>query len=306
MSELKDIAEVIISDIMSDKALSDIMLKIKIYAVKQKNKEMLAWANNEINGYENKPPKYRVLDAGVGVDIHRGFNEVLGFSYPTELIEDKGIRDRVIHMAIHQSIAEIEQLCKKEDEDEIHMVIPTQIWYNHMRHCINGDIERAYQFASISSLKSILVKVKSFLIDYFLDEDKKEEINFCDLLGSRTNPTNNITNVYGTNVVNNGSGSISSNDTNTIINGDSNELRVNDITGIEDIVRSIRRIAEKSNDEDLLSILKKIELELKSKSPSHNKIKNFFTDMKTFVSNVGSNIAASKLIPLLNKALSLL
>ena len=86
---ISDIAQKILSDIMNDASLSGIMLKTKIFAVKNSDKDLLEWVSNELKGYKDRPPLYRIIDCGVKVDVHRGFQEVLGFEYPVEMIKDK-------------------------------------------------------------------------------------------------------------------------------------------------------------------------------------------------------------------------
>ena len=155
--DLRQLAESIISDLAQDLPITNTMLKAKVFAFKKSDKDLLSWIEHELVGYEGAPPKYRLLKAGVKVDIHRGFQEVQGFNYPVDMVKDENVRERLLHLPIHESISEVEELCSKSDRRTIYLDIPTWIWYNHMGHCVNGDIQRAYQIASIASVKQIVV-----------------------------------------------------------------------------------------------------------------------------------------------------
>ena len=168
------IAEKILSDILNDEPVSSILLKAKIYASRQHDIEMLEWINKEINGYDDNLPSYRVLDAAVKVDVHKGFQEILGFSYPIDLVDDDNVRKRLSHIPILIPLAQVEEMAKKNG-GTINLEVPAFIWYNHMTHCINGDIQRAYQYADSSALCNIITSVKSILIDVFskIEENSK-------------------------------------------------------------------------------------------------------------------------------------
>ena len=105
MNSLKQIAENILSDIMNDVPVANVLLKAKIFATKKGDQELLNWLNQEINGYEENLPSYRKLTSDVKIDIHRGFQMVSNFPYPIEMIKDKAIQERLrIFLYIIQSL----------------------------------------------------------------------------------------------------------------------------------------------------------------------------------------------------------
>lgn len=164
---LQQLAESILNDLTQDAPIGNTMLKAKFFAFKRNDKDLQSWIEHELNGYEGNLPKYRLLNAGIKVDIHRGFQQVSGFNYPVDMVKDEKVRERLLYLPIYASISEVEELCAKSDGGTIQLDIPVKIWYHHMSHCISGDIERAYQIASVASVKQIIVKVKSLLMDYF-------------------------------------------------------------------------------------------------------------------------------------------
>ena len=63
MLNFKKLAENILTDLMNNGSISDILLKTKILASQKGDKELLEWVNHELEGYEEKPPKYRILNS---------------------------------------------------------------------------------------------------------------------------------------------------------------------------------------------------------------------------------------------------
>ena len=80
MNSLKQIAENILTDIMNDMSVSNILLKAKIFATKKGDSRFIDWVNQELNGYDGNLPDYRKLKSGVKIDIHRGFQIVNNLS----------------------------------------------------------------------------------------------------------------------------------------------------------------------------------------------------------------------------------
>ena len=69
MLNFKELAENILTDLLNNGSISDILLKTKIFASKKGDVGLLEWVTRELEGYENKPPKYRILNSGLKVDV---------------------------------------------------------------------------------------------------------------------------------------------------------------------------------------------------------------------------------------------
>ena len=52
---------------MNNRSISDILLKLKIFASKRGDEDLLDWAYKELNGYGDYdvPPKYRIINSGL-------------------------------------------------------------------------------------------------------------------------------------------------------------------------------------------------------------------------------------------------
>lgn len=306
-SNISGIAQKILSDIMNDAPLSSIMLKVKIFAAKKPDKDLLDWVSNELKGYNDKPPIYRIIDCGVKMDIHRDFQEVLGFEYPVEMIKDEKIRERVLHIALQQPISEIEEFVKGANTTNIiHVPIPVPIWYNHMGHCISGQIQRAYQFTTVASMKNVLVEIKSKLIDYFLKIDNNEEIDFASVMRKeemQSNITHNTT--YNAAIVNTGNGNV---EAHQITNIASSRVILNDDkkSELKEILDKIASIAKQAKSPEFADLVNEADEEIKKPQSEVKIIKRCFQAMKGLSYEVGVSVIADQLSSLLTKALSLL
>lgn len=298
--DLRQLAESILTDLTQDAPIANTILKAKVFAFKKNDKDLLSWIEHELDGYEESLPKYRLLDAGVKVDIHRGFQEVLGYNYPVDMVKDEKIRERLLHLPIHGSISEVEDLSTKSDGETIHLDIPTWIWYHHMGHCINGDIQRAYQIATVASVKQIMVKVKSLLIDYFLKIDKGESLYFLSLIKKET-PTMQIT----AGIVNTGSGSVTTNGA-TIVSGANISINKDNIPELQCILSRIEEIMQSLYSDDYKEISEELKTELKKDTPSRNIIKRGLQAINGIASGVVSGVIANQVSPLVASAIALL
>ena len=85
MNSLKQIAENILSDIMNDVPVANVLLKAKIFATKKGDQELLNWLNQEINGYEENLPSYPKINIRCSKSIY-----IVAFRwFPISLIQSK-------------------------------------------------------------------------------------------------------------------------------------------------------------------------------------------------------------------------
>ena len=99
MLNFKELAENILTDLMNNGSISEILLKTKIFADKRGDKELLEWANHELEGYEEKPPKYRILNSGLRVVVHVPYQGNARIDFPLDMIENDDARERLTEIA---------------------------------------------------------------------------------------------------------------------------------------------------------------------------------------------------------------
>lgn len=256
----------------------------------------------ELKGYDQNPPEYRIIDAGVKVDVHRGFQEVLGYTYPIDMVKEEKIRKRLSHIPVFNPITEIEEMGKNDDSGTIHLDVPTWIWYRHMGHCINGDIQRAYQFGSLSAIRNILVSVKSLLIDYFLKISDNEDIQFSSLI--KKNAVTNVTNITA-GIVNTGAGNVTAGDVTTVI-GNNNTINPQSANKLQEIIQKIDEIMEAHDNEEYKELSADVAIELKKEVPSKKFLKRCFQAIGGLTSGIASGVIANQVTPYVAAALAML
>lgn len=303
MNSLKQIAENIISDIMKDLPVTNILLKSKIFATMKGDNNLLNWINQELNGYDKDLPDYRKLQTDIRVDVFRGFQIVSNFPFPIEMIKDKSIRKLLEVFPIKVPISEVEEISNR-DSDTIHMAIPVNIWYYHMNPCINGEIQRAYRSTNVTGVKNIVVAVKNTIIEYMLMYRENENINFESIIESKQREIIMNKTTYNAAIVNMGSGNINATNTTNVVG---NENTVNSQTK-EDLANIVSKIKEMlpSEDADLKEIVVEIESELSQTSPKKSIIKRGLQAMKGLSQGITAGVIANKLPELISSALSLL
>ena len=295
----KRIAEVILSDIMNDVPIANVLLKVKIYATKRHDTELLEWVNAELNGYEGTPPEYRIIPSLVKVDIHRGFQVVPNQEYPIDMVEDEIIRERLSYISVHNSITEVEEIFRKNG-GLIRVEVPTVIWHRYMGHCINGNIQRAYQYTDVTALSSIITSVKSLLIDFFSKVEENNDIDFLSVIKSKENVVMN----YNAAIINTGDGTINASNVTNVI-GDNNTISTSSVSELKDILREIKSLLDTQNPE-CEEICDELDAELSKPTPVKKILKRGFQAIKGILLNASTELLVGKLSPLLDQALILL
>ena len=302
MLNFKELAENILTDLMNNGSMSDILLKTKIFASKRGDKELLEWVTHELEGYEEKPPKYRILNSGLRVVVHVPYQGIARLDFPVDMIENDDARERLSNIPFFSPIGEIENLCNNTDGDgRISMKVPV-FAYRYMSGFINGDIQDAYQYTTPAAVSQILVSVKSVLIDFLLKVSNEEDINFNNFI--KTIPQ--MITINNSGIMNTGSGEVNAEGA-TIVNGDNNIICADIKEELLKILAEIDKIAAAVlPNTDYEETVKDIKAELQKDKPQKNMLRRFFSAIPTFLSGVGASIVANQLTPLVSSALALL
>lgn len=303
MLNSKEFAEKILSDLMNNGSISDILLATKIFAAKRDDKQLLEWVTRELEGYKDeKPPKYRILNSALKVTVFVPYSGTTSVDFPAEIIKEKDIRERLSNMPFHNSIAEIESLCNDGvNERTISMRIPVHV-YHVMSPFVNGDIQDAYQYTTKAAVSQILVAVKSVLIDFLLKVCNDDEIDFNTFI--QKNPKMNSV-IINAGIVNMGHGDVNAQGSTNIV-GDKNIIN-EEIKG--KLLRIIGEIDYKTKEHhtnpDYNEILTDIQAELLKDNPAKNYLKRCFQAILSFFNGVGAGVVANDVTPLINSAIAL-
>lgn len=189
MKLIKEIIEILSSD---GGSLSDALIKTKVLLHKIGHKELVAWVNNELNGYPDSDsvPEYRVLPAEVLVNASNGAYRVTSHHIPMGHLSDEQ-RESIETARMDQSLAVLEKLIEN-DSGNLRAHIPMESYGFLGKNLGNYyQIESAWSEISRASLLQILVQVRSRLLDFILelndqfpselnDAQVKERINNID------------------------------------------------------------------------------------------------------------------------------
>lgn len=303
--DYKELAENILSDIMNNRPLAEILLKTKIFASKRGDNELLGWVTKELEGYgDEMPPKYRFVSSGLKVIVYIPYVRTDSVDFPIDMIEDENVSNRLSKWGFQNPISEIENLCKNSEKDgRISTKVPVFI-YQYLYKFINGDIQDAYQYTTPAAVSQILVSVKSVLIDFLLEVSKEEDIDFNTFIKNNPNMGNRITINAG--IVNTGSGSVNAQGATTVV-GSNNEINVENKNELLRIIKEIDKIAaEAGPNTDYEEVSKDIKDELKKDKPANNFLKRCFQLIPSFLTGLSASVVANQLNPLITAALALL
>ena len=303
--DYKELAENILSDIMNNRPLAEILLKTKIFASKRGDNELLGWVTKELEGYgDEMPPKYRFVSSGLKVIVFIPYVRTDSVDFPIDMIEDENVSNRLSKWGFQNPISEIENLCKNSEKDgRISTKVPVFI-YQYIDKFINGDIQDAYQYTTPAAVSQILVSVKSVLIDFLLEVSKEEDIDFNTFLKNNPNMGNKITINAG--IVNTGSGNVNAQGATTVV-GSNNEINVENKNELLRIIKEIDKIsAEAGTNTDYEEVSKDIKDELKKDKPANNFLKRCFQLIPSFLTGLSASVVANQLDPLITAALALL
>lgn len=185
MNTLKSLVDSVISDLTENKSIESILLKTQTICHYLKGVEFSTWIKHELNGYgddEYPLPDYRKINCIVKVDISQPFGRMAkNYPFPCEYIKDEKIRERMTHMAVFESLSEIELMMKDDKHgNDLTIAVPQYIVQNYMEKYVEGYILVANQHINMNNIQAVISKFKSLLLTFFLELNDKMnwELNF--------------------------------------------------------------------------------------------------------------------------------
>lgn len=103
------------------------------------------------------------------------------YPFPCEYIKDDKIRERMTHMAVFESLSEIELMMKDDKHgNDLTMAVPQYIVQNYMAKYVEGYILVANQHINMNNIQAVISKFKSLLLTFFFElNDKMDwDLNF--------------------------------------------------------------------------------------------------------------------------------
>ncbi|CAA0102811.1 Uncharacterised protein [Zhongshania aliphaticivorans] len=155
----------------TDGVLTEALIKTKVLLHKIGHKELVAWVNKELNGYEGEDqlPDYRIVHAQVLVSATNGAYDVNSHPVPMGHI-DKKYRDSWERRRTTHSLAVIENILNSSTGDTLQVQIPMEANGMLGKGLANGYmVQRAWSEIPVAGMANILMQVRSRLLDFILE-----------------------------------------------------------------------------------------------------------------------------------------
>lgn len=304
-SNIKNLIESCIFDLMNNQPISKIFLKMQTISFYLKNDNFENWFNNEKNGYKyaDELPNYRKSNCEIFSNINNPFKGLYtNYHIPADQIVDDTVRKHIREMLFFESIVELENISQSSEKTSIKKYIPG-FAYGEIQKILSPGyyIDAVWQTVSQSTVTSIVESVKSKILQFFLEmnEQFNNDINFDVMIKKKeidkiVNQTINA-GVY----INDGNANVSNSN---VIGGHDNNVKIaEDLRQqIDDIIKRIETIEH--DETEIAEIIYEIQQELEKKRPIPLVLKRCLQALKSF-----SSIVAEKSIELgLNRIIALI
>lgn len=291
---IKELIEDVISDLSNDASLQRIMLKAKTIAFHLENNDFYNWVEMECNGYKDikKLPEYRRLQCVVKANIefpYKGIrltNQVV----PVDAIEDKAAKKLLSRMLIKEPIFEIEELGKKGDVNDLRINAPIYTFPKVNELYPAGNVYDLWLCANASSTISIIMSVKSRLLEFFLQLNKQMDMDIdFDVIKNKKDVTKIIHQTVMAGVVHTGEGNVTISDS-TVVGGKDNLATISSDTKqqLNNIVSQIEALAQEVDDDrtDIAEAIVAVKEELKEDNIRTTPLRLAFNAIKGAISGL--------------------
>jgi len=303
--------QLIIGDILENKNMSHVFLRVQILVHLFKNDKLSQWLKSEQFGYKDDLlPEYRIIKTPLVGSVERycGFGKILRDNHmvlPTSHITDIQIRDILTINRCKEPFNKIQNMAQEKKPlclmlhshaiDLLQEGLPT-----------GYHIDQCWQELQHTTLAHIVEQAKSTLLQFLLEINESLDLNVD--LNSNANKKqieNAINNtIYATNVTLGNNSTISANDS-TIVGGTENTITISNEAKreLENITTQIESWVNDIEDEraDIVDAICSIREELASRNPRPKFLKTAFNSLKA----VGVGVIANKVTPLIDSAMKI-
>ena len=299
--EIKDLIDSIIHDLTDDAPISRIMLKAQAIASNLNNPDFSAWVKREQNGYVSRDtiPEYRRCACSAKVNLTQGFKVITNFDVPIDAIPDKTAREMLSYAYFANPISEIEAMASNVGQDALLKEVAPSYAYTKVGEIFPyANVDMLWKLINVSSTLGIVDKVKSKMLDFFLELDKQTKlgIDFNQLEGKKE-IAQVLNQTINAGIYHSGKGDI-------IATGSNIGKSVSglDVDSLKDLIGKIRESRAFDGDEDAQEELSAIDIELEQTKPD----KKFLRKSLLFLGGLASNIGASVAGQYISQALGIL
>lgn len=310
--DVKKHIQSITDDILENKDISNIFLKVQVLVHLLKNDQLSQWFKSEQHGYKDDLlPEYRIIK----VSIHGSFEQNRGFAgsiyyknmiLSTSHIKDKQILDLLTTYKCREPLGKIQEMIKQEGT--LGIIVPSAcVGYMQQGLSENCFLKQVWQELQQTDLTNIVEQVKSTLLQFLLELNDSLDLNLdLNSINNKKQIEKAMNNtIYATNVTLGGNSTINANDS-TIVGGKGNKVTIpkEEKSDLENIVEKIEALANEFNEDrtDIADAILSIREELESKMPRPKFLKTAFNSFKA----ISGGVIANKITPLVDSAMGII
>lgn len=308
MNTLKSLVDSVISDLTENKSIESILLKTQTISHYLKDEEFTTWIKHELNGYgedEYPLPDYRKINCIVKVDISQPFGRMAkNYPFPCEYIKDDKIRERMTHMAVFESLSEIELMKDDKHGNDLTMAVPQYIVQNYMAKYVEGYILVANQHINMNNIQAVISKFKSLLLTFFFElNDKMDwDLNFDVMATKQIIKQIMVTNNINAAVVATEGSTISTGSVSVENSHIGNVVYSNEQKEFLSVLKDIEKLVKESRNQDLKDSVDIVKAE--TQKPKWNK--KLMTMGLNAIKGVANGFVVKGLMTLVEKAIVML
>lgn len=309
--DVKKLIEDVLIDLADNKTLVDISSKLQIIVRLLGDESLKTWYTCEfITGYNDIKllPDYRIsrvadIKATYIVPQGLGLMHISGQSVPMGNLGVDRYKE-IMTVRFTDTIASIIDYSK--NPKDIAMSLTPYELSLVQEVLMEAHIQSVKKVLSPSAFQTIIDNVKGRIIDMFMDLNEKFFDGSLDLKTKSTKDVIHqvVTNYITAGVVQTGDGTINASNITNVI-GDNNTISTSTIDDLKGILQTMNSLmVGRSAEFDEVS--EELSCELSKPSPVKKILKRGFQALKGLACNISTEVLASKLMPLLDQALSLL
>lgn len=301
--DINKICEEIVSDITGKSSISEILLKTQLLAAATGVEEFQRWVNQEQNGYERplEVPDYRKLHCNVtavlSIPFHVGQTEM---NVPVDAIQHKEAREMLSTVFYDSPAIEAERIAATPEGGRLRKPTPAMGHQFVQPLFPNAHLEAVYQDLTSAQFASLIETVKSRILTFILNLDKKGIIELSlKKPEDRTQVSKIFYQTFNGSVINNGAGDIVADN---IILLSQDTISEKDVQKLKTMFSRLNLLVKEEKDPMLQEAAEELNNEINSESPKKSVVKRGLAIIK----GLAMGVASSEIATIINAALGVL
>lgn len=293
--DIKVLIESVIKDLTEDSPISRIMLKAQAISFSLEVAEFSEWVQHEQNGYSKgiPIPDYRKCRCSAKVNLTQGFKHYSNLDVPIDAIPDKMAQEMLSFIYFSEPISELEKMSIDASPDGLLTVVAPAYAYKKANAIFPmADIDMLWKVINVSAASSIVEIVKSKMLSFFLELDKRAQlgVDFNQLEG-RNEAKQVLSQTIYAGIYHSGGGDLTITNS-EIISKFNSPLTSKDLEIVRELVSSLKESDEFLSNMDAKEELSVLEEEINKEKPSRKVIKKTLLFLKDVAIRTGAILSS--------------